>query len=281
MKEETKQCIMSHCPEEEGKTPAPEDRCAFWNGRAEEFSRHAASTGYPEAFIRIMRPRKNWAVLDMGCGGGTIAVPLAGKVKSVTAVDFSERMLDIVDQRCRDAGITNVETVQGRWEDDWDRVVAAYDVAIASRSLAADYAKSAIAKLDRAARKAVFISAPVGSGPCDVRLYESTGRAFKPGVDYIWFYNLLYEMGIRANVTFIPELHRNQWESEEQAFEDQRWMFRGMTEDEEESVRTYLKRHLVRAFGHWRLPYPRSCFWAVMWWSKDGMGDNAPPLSPR
>ncbi len=242
----------------------------FWEGRAQGFSEHAASTGYPEEFIRIMQPRKTWTVLDMGCGGGTIAIPVAKKVGSVTAVDFSMGMLEIVDRRCRIGGIANVRTIRGSWEDDWESLgIGVHDVAIASRSLISDDIKGSIAKLDRAARKAVYISTVVGSGPFDKELYESTGRTFNMGKDYIHYYAALYEMGIMANVAFIPEHHSNQWGSHEEAFEDQRWMFHGMTEEEEGKVRTYLKRHLVRVLGRWRLPYSRQCLWALMWWTKD------------
>jgi hypothetical protein len=76
-------------------------------------------------------------------------------------------------------------------------------------------------------------------------------------------------MGIMANIAFIPERYCNQWDSHEEAFEDQRWMFRGMTEEEEDKVRAYLKRRLVQILGRWRLPYSRQCRWAVMWWTKD------------
>lgn len=246
------------------------DRSEFWDGRAQEFSEHAASTGYPEAFIRVMQPRKTWKVLDMACGGGTIAIPLARKVKSITAVDFSKRMLDIVDWRRHIGGITNVKTIQGRWEDDWGSLgIGVYDVAIASRSVIGDDVKGSITKLDRAARKAVYISTIVGSGPFDKELYESTGRTFNTGKDYIYYYATLYEMGIMANIAFIPEHYRNQWDSHEEALEDQRWMFRGMTEEEEDKVRAYLKRRLVQVLGRWRLPYSRQCRWAVMWWTKD------------
>ncbi len=249
---------------------SPVDRSDFWDGRAQEFSEHAASTGYPEEFIGVMMPRKTWTVLDMGCGGGTIAIPLARKVKSVTAVDFSKRMLDIVDRRCRNADISNVKIIQGCWEDDWDRLgIGVHDVAIASRSLIGDDVKGSITKLDSAARKAVYISTIVGSGPFDKELYESTGRTFSVGKDYIYYYAALYEMGIMANVAFIPEHYRNQWDSHEEALEDQRWMFRGMTEEEEDKVRAYLKRRLVQVLGRWRLPYSRQCRWAVMWWTKD------------
>jgi ubiquinone/menaquinone biosynthesis C-methylase UbiE len=248
---------------------APVDKRDFWDGRAEEFSEYAASTGYPEKFIRIMRPRKNWKVLDMGCGGGTIAIPLSERVKSIAAVDFSKRMLDIVDWRCRNAGISNVMTIQSRWEDDWGMETDAYDVAIASRSLISDDVKGSITKLNRVARKAVYISTIVGSGPFDKALFESTGRKFNVGKDYLYYYTILYEMGIMANIAFIPEYHHSQWNSHEEALEDQRWMFHGMTEEEEDKVRAYLKRSLVPVLGYWRLPYLRQCYWAIMWWSND------------
>jgi len=246
------------------------DKQDFWDGRAREFSEHAASTGYPEAFIRILKPRKSWTVLDMACGGGTIATPLAKKVQSITAVDFSKRMLEIVDQRCRTGGITNVKTLQGRWEDDWDTLgIDVHDVAIASRSLLSETARDSIAKLNRIAKKAVYISVAVGSGPSDRRLLESVGRECSTRPDYIFYYNLLYEMGILANVAFIPESNRNSWDSHEEAFEDQRWMFHGMTGEEEEKIRAYLKRHLVWVKGHWQLPYSRDYCWAVLYWTKD------------
>lgn len=252
------------------KKSVPVDKRDFWDGRAQEFSEYAANTGYPEEFIRILQPRMKWTVLDMACGGGTIAIPLADKVKSITAVDFSQQMLDIVNWRCRMGGIDNVKTLPGRWEDDWEHLgIGEHDVAIASRSLIGHDVKSLINKLNKAAREAVYMSVAVGSGPFDKLLFESTGRKFNIGQDYLHYYTMLYEMGIMANVAFIAERHRNQWDSHEEALQDQRWMFHGMTEEEKDKVRTYLKRHLVQVMGRWRLPYSKQCHWAVMWWKKD------------
>ncbi|SEM67371.1 Methyltransferase domain-containing protein [Syntrophus gentianae] len=249
------------------------DKQKFWNGRAQEFSEHAASTGYPAAFLRIMKPRKSWTVLDMACGGGTLAIPLARKVKSITAVDFSGRMLEIVEERCRRGGIVNVKTLPGRWEDDWDRLgIGVHDVAIASRSLLSEDAGESLTKLDRVAKKAVYISTQVGDGPFDRKLLESAGREFRLRPDYIFYVNLLYEMGIRANVSFIPESNPNSWESHEEALKDQRWMLQGMTEEEEEKVREYLRKHLVMVKGRWQLPYSRNYSWAVLYWKKNGRG---------
>ena len=126
----------------------------FWNGRASEFSEYAASTGYPERFIALMDIDSESTVLDMACGGGTLAIPLSQRVKCVTAVDFSSNMLQIVNRRCSQKGITNVRTVQGRWEDDWESLgIGQHDVTIASRSLIGEDVAGLIRKLDRAARK--------------------------------------------------------------------------------------------------------------------------------
>ena len=209
----------------------------------------------------------------MGCGGGIISIPLAPMVRSITAVDFSRNMLNIVQRRCKAKGIVNVKTINSRWEDDWDNAgIGVHEIAIASRSLIGDDPKALITKLSRAATRSVYIATMVGTGPFDKPLFESTGRKFNMDRDYIFFYNLLYEMGIRANVAFCREDHPNVWASSEEALDDQRWMFHGLTDEEEYRVRSYLKENLIETKGRFALPYERTCYWAVMWWNKDALG---------
>ncbi len=78
--------------------------------QAPEFAEYTASTGYPERFIDLMDVEPYWTVLDMACGGGTLAVPFAEKVKAIVAVDFSSNMLSIVRDRCRNCPIPAVVT---------------------------------------------------------------------------------------------------------------------------------------------------------------------------
>jgi len=242
----------------------------FWENRAVSFAGYVVQTHYAERFLELMQIQPEWTVFDMACGGGTLAIPLAAKVQRVTAVDFSKNMLSIVAQRCRENGITNVIAILGRWEDDWKSLgIGEHDVAIASRSLHEENAMHYIQKLNQVARRQVFISALVGHGPFDVRLCEFAGRACPAGPDYFYYYNILHKMGIRANVSFIEENHRNAWKTHTEAFEDQRWMFYGMTPNEEEKVKDYLGRNLIQQDGHWQLPYERKCYWAVMWWVKE------------
>ena len=65
--------------------------------------------------LDIMNPQPGWTVLDMGCAAGTLAIPLAGKVRSVTAVDPSPRMRDLLRQQCEAKGIDNIRIVDGSW----------------------------------------------------------------------------------------------------------------------------------------------------------------------
>ncbi len=241
----------------------------FWDRRAPSFSKHASQTVYPEAFLNIMNPEPHWTILDMACGGGTLAIPLAAKVGEVTAVDFSERMLDMVTQKCRDENITNVKTINGSWEDDWPtRGIGTYDVSIASRSLVVDDLRAAILKLDGAARERVYISTIVGDGPYDRRMFDALGRPLYMGPDYIYNYNLLYQMGIHARLTFIEETANGTFESLEDALNSVHWMLDHMTPEEEETLTHYLAKHLTPTNGAWKLDYDRTIRWAVMWWDK-------------
>ncbi len=51
--------------------------------------------------------------LDLGCGAGQIAVPLADRVGRVVGVDPNEAMLDGAREQARRAGVENVEWIRG------------------------------------------------------------------------------------------------------------------------------------------------------------------------
>lgn len=242
---------------------------SFWNGRASTFAR-ATETEYIDHFLAIMKPEAHWTVFDMGCGSGALAVPLAKLVSSVIAVDFSSEMLAIVRRRCEAEGIQNVKTICGQWEDDWEKLgINTCDAAIASRSLMVDDLQTSIMKLNNMARKRVYIVTVAGDGPRDRRLFDAIGRPFDSGPDYIYNYNLLYRMGITANVTFIEEIRDKKYESPEEAVESMQWMFDDMTSREKEKLTAYVKERLIFSSGAWKLSYANVVRWAVMWWEKE------------
>lgn len=255
--------------ERRARRTSPKRDASFWDGRAASFLKGASEREYADQFLAVMQPKPHWSVLDMGCGSGTIAVAVAPYVRSVTAVDFSARMLDAVRERCAALNIDNVTCIQGRWEEDWDGLgIGMHDVTVASRSLVADDLRESIKKLDGRALEKVFVSTVVGDGPFDRMLYNAVGRPLDLGPDYIYNYNLLYQMGILANVAFIEESRNKLYESHEDALRSMMWMLDSLKPDEEVKLRRHLHEHLVHEDGGWRLSYDRIVSWAVLWWRK-------------
>ena len=243
---------------------------SFWNRRAPSFSKHAMESDYERHFLALMQPQPTWSVLDVGCGAGTLAVPLAERIASVTALDFSAGMLEQLQERCQQAAIANITPIHGSWEDDWHELgIGQYDVAIASRSIVVDDLQAALLKLDRAARQRVYISAMVGDGPNDRRIFDAVGRPLERGPDYIYVYNLLHQMGIYATVSFIISKEWKSYATIDEAMEGMRWMLDDLSQEEEQRLRNYLIAELIPHGAGWRLPAPKVVRWAVISWGKE------------
>lgn len=242
----------------------------YWDKRAVSFVDHAGKTAYPDAFLRVMDPQHEWTVLDMGCGGGTLALPLAERVKEITAVDYSDKMIEMLGAEIQRRGIKNIKTIKACWEDDWSEMnIGIHDVAIASRSLSVDDLHGAIMKLIGAARKRVYISTVVGDGPYDRRIFNAIGRELIPAVDYIYIYNLLFQMGIHAGITFIPEETIRTFDDLNAARNYFKWMLNEMTLKEEYNLDRYLRENTVIRNGSAVIEYKKAFKWAVIWWDKE------------
>ena len=240
----------------------------FWQKRSTSFADHAGKSYYPNEFLKLMSLAPDYTVLDMGCGGGALAIPLAAKVKKITAVDFSPNMLAIIRNICGERNITNIETIEGEWDSDWAALgIGKYDITISSRSLRAENCTPYIQKLINAARRQVFISSPEGNGPLDMKLLEFAGSNISKKTDYHQILDVLQSMGIHANISFVEEKYVDRWRTLDEAVEGQKWMFFDATPDQLEKMRLYLERNLVQKDGMFQLPYERTCRWAVMWWN--------------
>lgn len=239
-----------------------------WGERTSGARRMIREDRYVREFLSIIKPQQGWTVLDMGCGPGTLALPLAPFVTHITAADFSQGMLDIVTEGCTARGITNVTTKKLSWEDDWQAAgMGMYDVVIASRSLVTEDLREAIVKMNGTARKKVFISTIVNDGPFDRAVFEALGRTLHAGPDYICNCNLLHQMDIPATVDFITQDQRK-FESRREAFESMSWMIDSMTDSERNSLEAFIDQHLVREGDHWITDYEFTVIWAVLWWEK-------------
>lgn len=180
------------------------DDASYWNERAKTFTSKDAPNPYVNAFLERAGIAPGESVFDMGCGSGALAVPLGKAGHAVTAADFSEGMLSLLEGALEKHGVTNVRCEQMRWEDDWEAhgiEPKSHDVCTASRSIAVDNMRAALLKLTRVARRRVCITLPTGASPrTDDHVLEALGLSSRLGHDH------LYAMNILANMGFEPEL---------------------------------------------------------------------------
>jgi SAM-dependent methyltransferase len=241
----------------------------YWNRRAPSFSRRGLDNHYARTFLDLLAPQPHWSVLDVGCGTGTLAIPLAARVARVTAMDFSEAMLEHLVRRCEALGLANVHARHAGWEDDWDVLgIGTHDVVIASRSLTVEDLEGAIRKMDRAARHRACITSIVGEGPRDRCALEAVGRPFAPGPDYLYVYNLLHQIGIFADITIITAEDERTFADPADALEVYQAMIGNLDEAEDARLRGYLSRELIQRGGKWVLRHAKPIQWAVITWEK-------------
>ncbi len=215
---------------------------ADWDKKAVSFARRTSRSVYTEKFLQLLAPEKEWSILDIGCGPGTLALPLANSVKRITALDFSEKMLAILDEKAAAQSLTNITTCKLSWQDDWHgHGIAAHDIAIASRSMAVPDIKQAILRLNSFATTRVCITDRVKHGPMDPSAYAAVDRKLNSGPDYIYTVNLLYQMGFLPTVSYIQLEEALEYPSVAEAFSSYSWMFPDLSSDEEKRLQKYVR----------------------------------------
>jgi SAM-dependent methyltransferase len=246
-----------------GSTPAR------WDARAPTFGRGGDGT-FASEVVRLLDPAPGWTALDVGCGTGALALPLAERIRRVTALDFSPAMLDLLRRRAAERGLRNVRRVLGAWADDWKALgLAPHDLVVASRSLLAEDLPAALRQLDAFARRRACVVAPVGDGPTDRRVVEATGRAFRPGPDFLPVLGTLLSLGRFPRLEYVSSAPARVFASRDEALETLAWTVRGCTAAERGRLARWLDRTLVPSPRGLELPGRRTIRWAVLCWDKE------------
>lgn len=87
-----------------------------WKPTAPAF-RPAVEEQDPAVNVLAQWVRQDARVIDVGAGGGRIAVPLARHVRELVAVEPSQSMREVLAQTARAEGAHNIEIVGATWED--------------------------------------------------------------------------------------------------------------------------------------------------------------------
>lgn len=242
-----------------------------WDKKAPSFARRNRRASYVDRFVELIGPEAADTILDVGCGPGTLALPLAKQARQVTALDYSAGMLAELQREATAANIGNIKTMQLAWEDDWQGAgVVPHDIVVASRSLSVDDLAAALRKLNDFSLKKVYISDRVGTGPFDPEVFMAIGRPFDPGPDFIYTFNILHQMGIHARVDYIDAEYQGVYETREEAVDSCLWMLEDLTPEEEEKFNRFIGEKIQRLpDGRWQYKRRRIPKWAIIWWEKE------------
>nr|CBH37998.1 putative SAM dependent methyltransferase [uncultured archaeon] len=157
---------------------------------------------YPGSILKriykIFKFQDECTVLDVGAGTGAFAIPLAKKVSAVTVVEPSKEMAQYLMKSADRNGLNNIEVITKRWEDISRDDLREYNVVLAARSYYMLDIKSALLKMLDVTKDILFLVSHVANYE-----FEDINKNFNdyaPAPDYIYLYNVLYQMKIYANV---------------------------------------------------------------------------------
>lgn len=227
------------------------DDSTYWDKRAKTFSTKDSPNPYVTCFLERARIEPGESVLDMGCGTGALTLPLAEQGHAVTAADFSSGMLDMLRQNLNEQTGRIVTVKQMSWEDDWKSQGIAersVDVALASRSIATADLKESLLKIDTVARRRVCITLSTNSSPrIDENLLGKIGLASPYGHDYIYAFNILAQIGIKPEISYIKSMRKDTFDTLDEAFHD----FSKMVEDTGHSLNGDKREAALARLRNW------------------------------
>jgi len=225
---------------------------------------------YISKMLNHIEVKPEWSVLDIGCGPGTLAVPLAKKAKSVTALDLSSEMLKHLKENAESNELTNIQYINSSWIDACaNRQISPHDVVVASRSLMSGDIKEALSCIISITRQAAYLTFPIIHLPFDWEVYKAIGRDGKKHPPYIYIYNLLFQMGIQANVEVLRSRIKVQFSSVEQAVNELQWRTETFSPEEMSRLTGFLKQKFSESKDSSVFTHEGYSKWALIWWKKE------------
>ena len=225
----------------------------FWDERVDWFEELVQQSDRAGMIMERIEVEPDCRVLDIGAGPGTTAIPLAKIANSVTVVEPSNGMLARLKENVSKHNLANITCLNKKWEDveignGKDIEAGGHDVVIASHSLVIKDIKDALVKINDAVKRNVYIFIVAGrrtekEGSSLWSLFNREKPALRP--DYIYLYNILYQLGIYANVEIIDANHNMQFPDLDAAVLHYKiWM--NVSGADEEKLRLYLSENLVK-----------------------------------
>jgi len=169
-------------------------------------------------------------------------------------------------------GLTNIDYVNSSWQDGFAAgTVAKHDVVVASRSLMSEDMKAMLEQIIASAKQDVYLTFPIIHLPFDWEAYSAIGRDKKKHPPYIYILNMLYQIGIHANVEILYSKVKMQFSSVEDAIDDLVWRTDPFTPDEMANLMEYLNKRFVEHKNESVFTHEGKSQWALIWWRRENV----------
>ncbi len=152
-------------------------------------------SGYPgEILTKISSfiPEKA-TLLDIGAGTGAFAIPLSMIASRTIAVDPSAYQLQILLEKARREGLTNISTIEMEWKDV---DIPPVDYSLAAYSLFDEDIEKFLTKMIHVTKKGVFIVFRANG----IDSLNEFAYGPRPHADYHCLYHILKDLGYQFDV---------------------------------------------------------------------------------
>lgn len=256
----------------------------FWNKRAEGYSRAISkdrtqkrSDEFFDLIASTGLSLDGAEVLDIGCGPGTLALPLARMGAQVTAIDISEQMLTLLQKKAAEEGLNIERTVLSGWSDidiDSQGFRDRFDLVVASMTPGIDGPDS-FEKMIDASKNVCYYSNFVARkwDPSYYELYQMLFNGSYPdgGYGFSLPFMYLYSMGYRPTI----KLSKSSWKNEETVEETVETVsgFFSSSKNIDEEVKGRIKEYFEKRAVNGLVQSTSDSIIGVMVWRKDQISD--------
>jgi len=255
-----------------------EDPTHNWSRKENAERYNESSKGEFDARVTMtiagLKINRRSRVLDIGSGPGTLALPLALRVKEITAIEPGKGMVDLLKENMKKERITNITCIEKRWEDIdiKNDLSGKYDIVLSSLSLTMEDIRQSLLKIDTASSEYVYIYW-FADPPIWEKMYVDLWPAlhderYYPGPKADCLFNVLYQMEIYPNIEMLPLDKVYRFSTRKKMMEFFQNRFAAKTKKQRKVLDEYLSP-LTRTKDN-QVVISGNSLLAKVWWKKSG-----------